>query len=85
MCHESDTAVTLIEKVNSELRNLKKWFDANNPPIDTSNTSHIILHSTQKFIPLNASIKTDKNKIAKVKCVNFSDFFWMRLFVGNIK
>ena len=68
---ESDTVDSVVKKANSELRNVKKWLDANKLSININKTNYIIFHSPQKPIPPHTSIKIDKKRITRVKYVQF--------------
>ena len=57
--------------VNSELKHIKKWLDANKLALNVDKTNFVIFHSPQKPLYENITIKFGKQHVTKANHVKF--------------
>ena len=57
--------------MNGELRNVRKWLDANYLALNIDKTNFVIFHSPQKIILDAVILKIGKKKIRNKNCVKF--------------
>ena len=67
----SDNLNKLVKIVNTELRSLKKWLDANKLSLNVEKTNFMIFHSLYNRIDENPIIKIGKKTIQRAKFVKF--------------
>ena len=68
---ESGNLEQLQKVVNSELKHIKKWLDANKLALNVEKTNFVIFHSPQKPLYENIIIKFGKQHVTKAKDVKF--------------
>ena len=68
---ESGNLEQLQKVINSELKHVKKWLDANKLALNVDNTNFVIFHSPQKPLNENITIKFGKQHVTKAKHVKF--------------
>ena len=68
---ESGNLEQLQEVVNSELKHIKKWLDANKLALNVDKTNFVIFHSPQKPLYENITIKFGKQHVTKANHVKF--------------
>ena len=68
---ESGNLEQLQMVVNSELKHIKKWLDANKLALNVDKTNFVIFHSPQKPLYENITIKFGKQHVTKAKHVKF--------------
>ena len=69
--YESDNLNKLVKIVNTELRSVKKWLDANKLSLNVRKTNFMIFHSINNRIDENPIIKIGKKTIQRAKFVKF--------------
>ena len=69
--YETDTPEKLIKKVNTELKYVKRWLDANKLSLNTSKTNYMIFHSPAASLSVNAAVKIGNKFISRVKYIKF--------------
>ena len=57
--------------MNTELRYVKRWLDANKLSLNIDKTNYIIFHSPGTKLPLNNTIKIGNKHIFKVNYIKF--------------
>ena len=68
---ESGNLEQLQKVVNSELKHIKKWLDANKLALNVDKTNFVIFHSPQKPLYENITIKFGKQHVTKANHVKF--------------
>ena len=81
---ESGNLEQLQKVVNSELKHIKKWLDANKLALNVDKTNFVIFHSPQKPLYENITIKFGKQHVTKAKHVKFLGLLWMKICLGSI-
>ena len=76
--YETDTPEKLIKKVNTELKYVKRWLDANKLSLNTSKTNYMIFHSPAASLSVNAAVKIGNRFISRVKYIKISWSFIRR-------
>ena len=61
----------LAKKVNTKLKYVEKWFDANKLSLNINKTFNIIFHSPAITLPVNTVIKIGNKHISRVKYFKF--------------
>ena len=69
--YETDTPEKLAKKVNTELKYVKRWLDANKLSLNTNETNYMIFQSPGVAMPFNATIKIGNRFISRVKYIRF--------------
>ena len=69
--YESDNLNKLVKTVNTELRSVKKWLDANKLSLNVEKTKFMIFRSVNNRIDENPIIKIGKKTIQRAKFVKF--------------
>ena len=68
---ESGNLEQLQKVVNSELKHIEKWLDANKLALNVDKTNFVIFHSPQKPLYENITIKFGKQHVTKANHVKF--------------
>ena len=68
---ESGNLEQLQKVVNSELKHIKKWLDANKLALNVDKTNFVIFHSPQKPLYENITIKFGQQHVTKANHVKF--------------
>ena len=68
---ESDSLSQLQKIVNKELKQVKKWLDANKLALNVDKTNFVIFHSTNKSLDEAINIKIGKELVKQAKYVKF--------------
>ena len=68
---ESDNLDNLRKVVNKELKQVKKWLDANKLALNIEKTNFVIFHSVQNSLIESPSIKIGKQHVRQAKYVKF--------------
>ena len=68
---ESGNLEQLQKVVNSELKHIKKWLDADKLALNVDKTNFVIFHSPQKPLYENITIKFGKQHVTKANHVKF--------------
>ena len=69
--YETDTPDKLAKKVNTELKYVKQWLDANKLSLNINKTNYMFFHSPGATLPVNAAIKIGNRFISRVKYMKF--------------
>ena len=69
--YETDTPEKLAIKVNTELKFVQRWLDANKLSINTNKTNYMIFQSPGAALPVNAAKKVGNRFISRVKYIRF--------------
>jgi len=72
--YETETPDKLAIKVNTKLKYVKRWLDANKLSLNTNKTNYMIFHSPGAALPVNATIKLGNRFISRVKYIRFLGF-----------
>ena len=68
---ESDSLSQLQKIVNKELKQVKKWLDANKLALNVDKTNFVIFHSPKKSLDEAINIKIGKELVKQAKYVKF--------------
>ena len=69
--YETDTPEKLAKKVNTELKHVKRWLDANKLSLNTNKTNYMIFHCPGAALRVNAAIRIGNRFIFRVKYIRF--------------
>ena len=69
--YDSETLDDVIKKVNKELKNIKRWLDANTLSLNISKTNFIIFHPSASPVPTNICFAIGKKHVSRVKYIKF--------------
>ena len=72
--YETDNPEELAKKVNTKLKYVKRWLDANKLSLNTNKTNYMIFHSPGVSLPVNSAIKIGNRFISRVKYIRFLGF-----------
>ena len=65
------TPEKLAKKVNTKLKYVKRWLDANTLSLNTNKTNYVIFHSPVAALPANATVNIGNRFISRVKYIRF--------------
>ena len=68
---KSDNFSTLVKRVNTELKLVKKWLDVNKLSLNSEKTNFIVFLFSTTSVPTDKIIKIGKKHIKRVKFVKF--------------
>ena len=78
---ESDNLDDLRKVVNKELKQVKKWLDANKLALNIEKTKFVIFHSVQNSLIESPSIKIGNQHVRQAMS-NFLAFSWISISAG---
>ena len=69
--YDTNTPKKLAKKVNTELKYVKRWLDANRLSLNTNKTNYMIFHSPGAALPVNTAMKIGTRFSSRVKYIRF--------------